>query len=385
MSAACAAAPPPRLLFVVTEDWYFRSHRLALACAARAAGYEVHVATRVDRDGGAIREAGIDLHAVPFSRSAHRPWRDVATLVALARIYRHVQPDIVHHVALKPVLLGSLATLVAPRAAVINAIAGLGFVYASPGRFARLLKPIVAAGLRLVLRRPNAITLVQNDDDRAALVAGGLADPGRCAVIRGSGVDLARFAPMRRPQERIPVVALVGRMLRDKGVEEFVEAARRLRARGVRLHFRLVGDPDTENPAAIAHADLQRWHAQGIVEWLGRREDMPAVLAGADIACLPSYREGLPLALLEAAATGLPLVATDVPGCRDVVIDGDNGLCVPPRDPEALANALGRLAADPQLRARMGERSVERARAFALPAIVSQTLALYARVRGVAP
>ncbi len=366
-----------RLLYVVTEDWYFVSHRLALARAARAAGWEVHVATRLGADGDRIRAAGLHLHPLPWVRSARRPWRDAAAIAALARLYRHLRPDVVHHVSLKPVVLGSLAALVAPPPVVINALTGLGFVYASPGLRARLLRPAVALLLRALLGRPGAVTLLQNPDDRDTLARAGIAAPARCAIVRGAGVDLDAFAPPATRPAGPPLVVLVARMLRDKGVQEFAAAAAMLKARGVAVRCALVGDTDAENPAGIAREALSALAGGGAVEWWGRRDDMPAVLSQAHVACLPSYREGLPKALLEAAANGLPLVATDVPGCREIVRDGDNGLLVPARDPQRLAEAIARLAGDAALRERMGRRSRELAAEFGLDTVIRTTLALY--------
>ncbi|MCC7410749.1 MAG: glycosyltransferase family 4 protein [Gammaproteobacteria bacterium] len=368
----------PKLLFVVTEDWYFRSHRLPLAQAAQAAGYEVHVATRIGRDGERIRQAGFVLHPLPFSRSPRRPWRDAATLVALIRLYRRLAPAAVHHVALKPVVLGSLAALVASPPLVVNALTGLGFVFASDSAGARALRVPVRALLRVLLRRPNAVTVLQNSDDLALLRSAGLVDPDRTVVVRGSGVDLALFAPaMATPGP--PVIVCAARMLRDKGIVEFVEAARMLRRRAVDARCVLVGGPDPENPASLSEAELRAWDTAGVIEWWGVRDDMPAVFAQCQIACLPSYREGLPKVLLEAAAAGLPLVGADVPGCREIVRAGENGCLVPPRDPGALADALATLVGDAALRRRYGARSRELAADFSLARVNAATLAVYER------
>jgi glycosyltransferase involved in cell wall biosynthesis len=233
-----------------------------------------------------------------------------------------------------------------------------------------------------VLNRPNAHLIMQNPDDLELLRRRGLLRHDRVVLIRGSGVDTARFRPMPEPAG-VPAAVLVGRMLSDKGVHELVGAARLLRHRGVPLEVRLVGPPDPHNPSSIPAATLRAWHAEGIVRWLGPQGDAAAVWRDAHIAVLPSYREGLPKALLEAAACGRPLVATEVPGCREVVRDGETGLSVPVRDAVALADALERLAGDPALRRRLGanaRRLVEAA--FAEPTVVRETLRLYARLLG---
>lgn len=367
----------PKLLFLVTEDWYFCSHRLPLARAARAAGYEVVVATRVGRHADAITAEGFKLIPIDLRRRSQNPLRELAAILEITGVYRRERPDLVHHVALKPVLYGSIAARLARVPAVVNALAGLGFVFASASLKARLLRPWVVGALRLLIDAEGSRLIVQNPDDRRMLVEGRVVASGRVRLIRGSGVDLRRFLPTAEPAGT-PLVMLPGRLLRDKGVGEFVAAARLLKAQGVAARFVLVGDGDAENPAAIPDEEIEAWRDDGTVEWWGRCEDMPAVLARSHIVCLPSYREGLPKVLLEAAACARPLVATDVPGCREIVIDGRTGLLVPPRDAPALAAAIGRLLAGPALRAEMGRRGRELVAAeFSEERVAAQTLAVY--------
>ncbi|OIR06778.1 N,N'-diacetylbacillosaminyl-diphospho-undecaprenol alpha-1,3-N-acetylgalactosaminyltransferase [mine drainage metagenome] len=373
----------PKLLFLVTEDWYFCSHRLPVARAAKAAGYEVVVATRVSAHADAITAEGFKLIAIGLRRSSRNPWRELGAILEIAGIYRRERPDLVHHVALKPALYGAIAARLARVPAVVNALAGLGFVFASASRKARLLRPWVVGALRLSIDAKGSALIVQNPDDRKMLVEAGVVRAARVRLIRGSGVDIRRFALSPEPAGT-PLVMLPSRLLWDKGVGEFVAAAKLLRERGVAARFALVGDSDPETAAAIPVGQLQAWQSGGAVEWWGRREDMPAVLASSHVVCLPSYRgEGLPKVLLEAAACGRPLVATDVPGCREIVIDGGNGLLVPPRDAPALAEAIGRLLADPGLRAAMGRRGRELVETeFSEERVVAQTLALYRELAG---
>lgn len=366
-----------KLLFLVTEDWYFCSHRLPLARAAKAAGYDVVVATRVHRHGAAIVAEGFKLIPIGLRRKSSNPLRELFAIAEIAAIYRRERPAIVHHVALKPVLYGSIAALMAHVPRVVNALAGMGFIFASETFKARLLRPLAVRAFRRLLSAGNSLLILQNPDDRQMLLDGGMIGQERTRLIRGSGVDLGSFMPTPEPGGT-PVVMLPSRMLRDKGVMEFVAAARLLRERGVAARFILVGDSDSENSASIPDAQLEAWHAGGVIEWWGRCEDMPEVFAHAHIVCLPSYREGLPKVLLEAAACGRALVATDVPGCREIVIDGDNGLLVPPRDVEALAAAIGRLLDAPELRAKMGKRGRELVETdFSVDKVVRQTLAVY--------
>lgn len=366
-----------RLLYLVTEDWYFCSHRLPLAIAARSAGYEVSVATRVTDHGPAIREAGLELIPLRLSRGSQNPLRELASIAQITALYRRTKPHLVHHVAVKPVLYGSIAARVAGVPSVVNALAGLGYLFSSRDLKARMLRPFVQTAYRALLNRPNACLILQNPDDLSLLQAHGIADPTRTVMIRGSGVDLAKFASTPEPPG-VPLVVLPARLLRDKGIVEFVDAARRLRDQGAMARFALVGEPDPGNPASVPRELLTQWVAEGVVEWWGWREDMAAVLRDCHVVCLPSYREGLPKALIEAAAAARPIVTCDVPGCREVVSEGDNGLLVPARDSQSLAEALGRLLADPDLRRRMGARGRARAEAeFSLDSVIERTLALY--------
>lgn len=371
---------PRRILYFATEDWVFCLHRLPLARAARAAGHDVAVVTRVREHGARITGAGLRLIPLEMARGGMRPWQEFATLVRLWRIYRRERPDLVHHVAVKPVLYGSLAAWAAGVPAIVNALTGLGFLFTSQRPLARLLRPPVELALRILLNRANTRVIVQNTDDYNALTARGVVRAANARLIRGSGVDIDAFTPAPEPPGP-PVVALPARLLWDKGVGEFAAAARLLKARGVAARFALVGDRDPENPAVVPQATLDAWRDEGLVELWGWRNDMAQVYRECHIVCLPSYREGFPKVLLEAAACGRPLVSTTVEGCREAVVDGESGYSVPVRDAPALADALAPLIADAALRARMGAR----ARAivtgeFSLAAVIDRTLAVYAEL-----
>lgn len=367
----------PKLLFVVTEDWYFVSHRLPLAVAAQEAGFEVAVATREGQQADVIRRAAIRLIPFTLSRRGGNPLREV---MALWRLYRREKPDLVHHVALKPVMFGALAAWLACVPAQVNAVAGLGWLFTSSSGVVRLIRPAVRRILAYLLNRPHSLTIVQNPEDKFLLERSGVS-VSRLRLIRGAGVDTQIFYPGEEPSGPICIV-LAARMLWDKGVGEFVEASRRLTDSGVNARFVLVGDPDPANPASVPESILRSWHGQHGVEWWGKRGDMPAVLQAAHIACLPSfYGEGLPKSLLEAAACGLPIVTTDAPGCREVVRDGVNGLLVPVRDAAALAEALKKLIDDAALRCVMGGQSRLLAeKEFGQEAVIAQTLAVYREV-----
>ncbi len=366
-----------RLLVLVTEDWYFCLHWMHIAVAARAAGHHVTVATRVSTHGERIRAAGLELVPIDLGRSGTNPLRDLVTLVRLTRLYRRLRPDVVQHIAVKPVLYGSVAARLAGVGAVVNTVAGLGYVFSSPELLARLLRPLVAVGYRMALAPRSHRLVVQNGDDLEFFIRHAGVDRRRAFVIRGVGVDIDRFSPVPEPPG-VPLALLPARLLRDKGIAEFVAAARLLRERGVHARFAIAGDRDPLNPGSVPQQQVDAWSGEGVVEFLGWQGDMAAVLRAAHIVCLPSYREGLPTALTEAAACGRPIVTCDVQGCREVVRDGDNGLLVPARDPAALAGALERLITDAALRVRMGMRGRERALAeFSAERIVGETLALY--------
>lgn len=375
----------PKLLFLVTEDWYFCSHRLPIARAARDAGYEVLVATRVDRHGGLIEREGFRLFPISLRRSNKNPVRELLAFLELVQLYRRERPALVHHVAFKPVILGSLAARLTGAPCVVNAVAGLGFAFIGAGVKAGILRRLVCLAYRAVLSAKNAKALFQNEEDRAAFISMGLVPPERTAVIRGSGVDLSLFKPSPTPKGDT-VVVLAGRMLWDKGVGEFVAAAEKLRAQGVKARFVLLGNSDPDNLAAVPLEQLEKWKANGAVEWWGFRSDMPEVLAQAHIACLPSYREGLPKFLIEAAASARPIIAADVPGCREIVRDGENGLLVPARNADALAAALRALIENPERAEHLGARGRKMAEAeFSQECVVQQTLSLYARLAGGRP
>lgn len=370
---------PPKLLYLVTEDWYFVSHRLGLAVAAKAAGYDVSVATHVGRHGEAIAAAGLHLIPLDVSRSGLGPVSEARTLQSLVRLYKTQRPDIVHHVAMKPVIYGSFAARAAGIKGVVNAMMGLGFVFSSDAMKARVLRPAVRAGLRLALGSPNSRLIVQNEDDLALFADQRLARREQIRLIRGSGVD-PRGYQVSDPPSGVPQVVLPARLLVDKGVIEFVEAARLLKSRGVEARMILVGDPDPLNPAAIPAERIAEWLREGVVEHLGwqPQSKMPGILAAASIVCLPSYREGLPKALLEAAAAGRAIVTTDVPGCREIVRPEVNGWRVPARDGAALAAALEEALGDPGLcrtYGLAGRAMVENE--FSLESVIRQTLDVY--------
>ncbi|MFO8071808.1 MAG: glycosyltransferase family 4 protein [Polyangia bacterium] len=376
---ACDPLRKRRIVFVANHPDTFLSHRLPVARGAAARGMEVHLAAprigRVER----VIDAGIAYHEVEMDRSGASPHRDLATALALTALYRKLRPEIVHHVALKAAVYGSFAARAAAVPCAVNAITGLGWTFVARGPRASALRVASKALLRAALSAPRCSrTVFQNRDDRALFARCGIGDDELAATIFGSGVDSEVFRPGPEPDGEA-LVMMAGRMLWEKGAGDLVEAARMLRERGSRARFALVGEPDAGNRGSVPLERLASWDGEGIVEWWGRREHMEELVPRAHVFCLPSrYGEGVPRALIEAAACARPTVACDVPGCREIVRHGETGLLVPPGDPAALARALERLLSDRDLRRRMGEAGRELVEEkFEEKTVVEQTLGLY--------
>ncbi len=344
-----------KLFLVVSEDWSFWSHRLSLALAAKEAGFEVTLFTKINKLENKIKAKGINVVNIDFIRSSTAPFTDLKNILKLFKIFRKEQPDIIHNVALKIILVSSLAAYFNRKVSVVNAFTGLGYVFSSNQLQAKLIRFFVVPVLKLILKRRNYSTIFQNPDDMELFKVSGMILPEKCALIRGSGVDTNEFVSTPDTNET-PVVMLASRMLWDKGVGEFVEAAKRIKKDNIKAKFILVGDSDAANPMSIPLSTLKQWEAEGYVTWGGHSENMPETLSSASIVCLPSYREGLPKVLLEAAAVGRPIVATDVPGCREIVKNNENGILVKLRDVDTLYNALKFLIENKDMRVSMGEK-----------------------------
>lgn len=368
----------PRLLFVITEDWYFVSHRLRLAQAAAQNGFDVAVATHVSDEETALAASGLTVFQLQkLKRTGCNPLHEIQAIAELFIIYRTWRPDIVHHVAFKPIIYGSIAGMLAGVRARVNALAGLGFIFSSKSIKAKLFRYLIQPLLVVVLRGTFCRVILQNPDDVKVLTSIGVSKEV-IRLIKGAGVDLERFNVHSTHFVR-PVVILAARLLWDKGVGDFVKVSQALRGENVDARFVLVGDSDTANPSAVPRQQLETWHHSGDVEWWGRRSDMPEVFSAATIVCLPStYGEGIPKVLIEAAACGKPLVAYDVPGCREIVRDGENGILVPSGDVLGMAAAVKTLLEDAELRASMGRKSRKMAVSEFSDAIVnSATLDVY--------
>ena len=372
-----------KLILFANTDWYLYNFRRSLALGAKAAGHDVVLVSPPGRYGSKLASLGLRWIPAPMDRRSLNPMREAALLVWLWRLARAERVDIVHGFTIKCAVYGALAARFAG-AARVNAVAGMGYVFISDEGRARVLRPVVRTLMRIALGGRRARLILQNRDDVALFERAGVASPEKIRLIPGSGVDCARFRPPATVDlERRPRVVLAARMLWDKGVGEFVEAAQILKAQARDISFVLAGGPDPGNPASIPESALREWQAAGLVEWLDHVDDMPKLLADADVVVLPSYREGLPKSLIEAAACARPLIATDAPGCREVVRDGVDGLLVPVRDASALASAIARLLDNRAFARRLGDAARAKALAeYDERNIVARTLAVYAELIG---
>ena len=346
----------PRLLLILNDAPFFVSHRLSIAQAAKASGFEVHIAVPFAKEPvEKIRSEGLNHHHIPLRRGTRNPFADIRLIQAIWRTVRRVKPEIVHAVTMKPVLYGGLVARVSNVPAVIHAITGLGYLFLTQGFAAKLQRTFIMQLYKLSLGHPNCLTIFQNPDDRQLFLDKALVTKKNIVMIKGCGIDLDIFRPTPEPPG-ITTVMFPARILGDKGIHEFVAAARRIKRLGIEARFVLVGRTDPDNPTDVGRETIQEWIDQEILEWWGFSNNMPQTLAKAHLVCMPSYREGLPRVLIEAAATSRAIVTTDVPGCREIVKHGENGLLVPVRNTVATADAMLRLIGDHKLRQQMGQK-----------------------------
>jgi len=368
-----------KILLVANTDWYHYNFRLPLARELRNRGWEVVLVSPPGRFVPALQAQGFEWIEWRVDRRSSAPWNEGAAFLAILRIYRRTRPDLVHHFTVKPVLYGSLAARFAQVPAVVNSITGLGYLFLQKGFTARFLRQAALLLYKPALQRSCTQVIFENDSDRRFFISSGLVQPESSVVIEGVGVDIERFKPSPEPNGPT-VIVLPARLLWDKGVGDLVEASRLLNL-GENVRFCLVGEPDPGNPATVQLSDLERWQAEGWIEWWGFQINMADVYAKCHIVCLPSHGEGLPTALIEAGACARPIVTTNVPGCRDVVTHGMNGLVVAPSDPAALAVGLRTLIENPAIRQKMGavgrDMVLER---FANDRILRETFAVYRQI-----
>jgi glycosyltransferase involved in cell wall biosynthesis len=367
------------LLILVNDLGYFISHRLEVALASKREGYKVKVAYG---DLGkaqvtCLREHGIDSIHIPIKRGGVNPLKELETFFSVLRAFQRLKPDMVHLVTVKPYLYGGIAARLAGVSAVVSAVAGLGSLFIRKGRRSLMFRALLYPIYWFAFGHPNQRVIVQNQNDANALIHWHVLDSQKVRLLRGSGVNLAEFTQLDEP-ESILTVCFAARLLRDKGVYDFVCAVRLLLQRGVKARFLVAGETDLENPTGLTEEELRALREDGIVEILGYQSNIPTLYAQSHIICLPSYREGLPKSLIEAAAASRAIVTTDVPGCRDAIIPNTSGLLVPVKNPEKLADALQWLIEHPRERVAMGKAGRQLAeREFAIEKIVQGHLDVY--------
>lgn len=368
----------PKIILFANTDWYIYNFRLALAKELQARGNEVILISPPGEFHDQLQANGFEWIPFPLSRKGTNPLTELKTLWKLIRLYHHVKPDIVHHFTIKPVIYGSLAAQLLGVNGIINSITGLGHLFIDTSLITRIILGLTKILYRLSLHRSQVI--FENPEDQKTFIENRYTKTEQTHLILGTGVNVDKFSPVKNENE-IPLVLFASRLLATKGLNEFVEAAYILKQKGLRARFAIAGTPDHGNPASISPEQITAWKESDAVEIWGWQSDMPSVLAQTNVFCLPSYREGVPSALLEACASALPIVATDVPGCRDVVVHDINGLLVPPQNSRALADALEKLITNPNLRDQMGRSSRQFAlEKFSLDKIIQQTLAIYPKL-----
>jgi glycosyltransferase involved in cell wall biosynthesis len=366
-----------KILYLVTEAGYFFSHRLALAKAAQKAGHAILVATDPqDLTESFQKEKFTVIPLKHLNRSGTNPLQEISALRELYQVYKREKPDIVHHIAMKPVLYGSIAALLARIPRRINTFAGLGYLFISSKFSARFIRFFLMRAFQILFRGPNTRLILQNKDDYRIFER--ILPTKNLVLIRGSGVDTKKFSPVAHPPKGTRKVTLVARLLWDKGIKEAIEAHRILLTRSIPLELVLAGPLDPQNPSAIPESKLKEWLLAKLCTWTGKSEDVAALYHASTIAILPSYREGLPKALLEAAACGLPIITTDVPGCREIVVHKQTGLLVPPHNALALADAIDWLLREPEFAKKLGHAARESVlKNFSDEKINQETLRLY--------
>ena len=366
------------LLFILNEPTYFISHRLPIAIAARDAGYEIHVATGAKIAPPRINEEGFSYHPLPLSRSGRNIISELISLVAIYRLMRRIKPDIVHLVTIKPVIYGSIAARFARVPAVVAAVSGLGYAFIDQYLEAKFLRKIISHLYRVAFRHKNLKVIFQNDDDKNTLIQLKAVKEDQSVLIRGSGVDLTQYNYYPEPNTSLPIIVMAARLLRDKGVAEYVEAAKILRSKGVKARFWLAGNPDPGNPSSIDENQLNTWIKNKDIEYIGYCQNISHLFSQVNLVVLPSYREGLPRVLAEAAACGRAVITTDVPGCRAAIIPDKTGLLVEVKNTLSLTTAIHKLLFDNILRNSMGSEGRKLAEnKFNITRIVDDHLQIY--------
>ncbi|MFY7697264.1 MAG: glycosyltransferase family 4 protein [Legionella sp.] len=369
-----------RLLLVVNTVTFFISHRLEIAKAAQKNGYEIHIAAPRCPKVQFLYDQGFIYHELSLSRSGKNIFAECKVLFVLYRLFKQLSPLLVHLITIKPAIYGGIAARLARVGGVVIAVSGLGFIYITDDLKAKLLRSILTRLYRFIFAKKNLRILFQNPADRDILIPPTSFARKKVVMVRGSGVNLNTYTYHPEPTG-LPRVILAARLLKDKGIQEFIAAATLLKVRGIKARFCIVGERDPGNPNSITAEELTQWDSQSVVEFLGFQDDIASIFKNANIVVLPSYREGLPKVLQEAAACGRAVITTDVPGCRDAIEPNVTGLLVPVKNKEYLADAMERLIVDKSLRVKLGLAGLDLAnREFSVDKIIQTHLSVYAQL-----
>ena len=366
-----------RLLFLVNSSSYFLSHRLGIAIEAKKQGYEVHIASPEDGCEDTFKIKGLMHHKLPISRTSINIFSEIKAFLNIYFLIKKINPDLLHLITIKPVIYGGIISRLIQIKGVVSAVPGLGYVYISKGIRAAILRFFINYFYKVSFSKKSLKIIFQNKDDMNKLRLAVGFDPIKSVIIKGSGVDLDEFKSTPLPEGR-PVISMISRLQEDKGVKEFARAAQMIKERKIEADFWLIGDTDSSYPSPILIEDLQEWENKGFLRLLGYRKDINILIGNSNIIVLPSYREGLPKVLLEAAACGRPVITTDVPGCRAAIEEGKTGLLVPPRDSLSLADKIEYLLGNKELLKKMGNAGRKLAEEnFSLDKVVSAHLKIY--------
>lgn len=370
-----------KILYIVNEPWFFLSHRLPIALAAKDEGHTVHVATRDGKAVKEITEIGFIHHKIPLSRSGSSLFSEATSLLVMWKLLTQVKPDVLHLVTIKPVIYGGIAARFAPVKKVVAAVSGLGTLFLAEGAKAQLKRKLGTSLYRFALRSKKTTVIFQNPDDKRMFIDLKVVKPEQTVLIRGSGIDLSAFSFSPENLTEKPVVTFAARLLFDKGLTEYIEAIRLLNNKEIAASYQIVGDLDPGNLTSAKNRDIELWKSIPNLSIMGYQKDMEAVFRDSNLVVLPSYREGLPKVLIEAAACGRAVITTDVPGCRDAIEANETGLLVPVKSHNELADAIEKLVTDTTLRVCMGTAGRQLAEsAFSIEQVIDQHLAIYQQV-----
>ncbi|NRB79281.1 MAG: glycosyltransferase family 4 protein [Saccharospirillaceae bacterium] len=347
-----------RILYLVNCSYFFNSHFIKLAEASLAEGHTVYIASGNDVKRTEFEEKGFIYLALPLSRGGTNIKDELNTIVQIYKVLKSVKPDLLHMLTVKPIIYGGLINRLFKSCRAnksIASITGLGSASLSTTLKGKLLWKIIVVVYKFVLSLVTTKVIFENEDDQSLFLKNKIISSDRAYLVNGAGIDTSVFVPGNTENQSLKVV-LVARLLKDKGIQEYISAGEILQHRGCNVTLQLVGSVDKFNISSMNEADITYANNQGYVEYLGQRSDISYIYKKADIACLPSYREGLSKSLIEAASSGLAIITTNVPGCRQMV-SNDNGILVPAKDAYALADAIEYMIKHPDEMKQMGAKS----------------------------